>query len=536
MSSTKPFALISVYDKTNLNILVPALISAGFDILSTGKTASWIKDHGFEVTEVASYTGEKERFNGRVKTLHPKIHGGILYNRRDPEHIETIDSDDIRPISVVVVNLYPFSLEVESGNLNPEQGMEWIDIGGPAMLRAGAKNWQHCLTLTDPGDYQNLIDIMQTQKISDISRELKLSMSVKAFHKTAEYDQAISNQFQRWLDPVAIKNKISPEANHIHLTLEKSADLRYGENPHQKAGFYKFANQPEAWIRFHQLQGKSLSYNNYADAEAAALLAYKIGSESVSSAVIVKHGNPCGCAIEERKENGLSALYSKALAGDPRSAFGGIVAFNSTVDHATAKKLQGIFLEVIIAPSFEPHALSVLTERKNLRLLQAPWISQPGINTSQPEIKTILGGVLIQESDEGISDPKAWASPTFKQPCTSTLLEMTFAMQVCVMVKSNAIVISKNGQVLGIGAGQMSRVDALELAVRKAQQSGFSVQGAVMASDAFFPFGDCVKIAAQKGISAIVQPGGSLRDHESVEAADLAGIPMIMTNRRHFRH
>lgn len=536
MSLAKPFALISVYDKTNLETLVPALVSGGFEILSTGKTANWIRNLGFEVTDVSSYTGEQEHFDGRVKTLHPKIHGGILFNRDNREHIRTAEISQIRPISVVVANLYPFSSEVKKNNLSPDEGIEWIDIGGPSMLRAAAKNWQHCLTLTDPGDYQDVIEILESGGFSHMSSEFRLSMSLKTFQKTSDYDMAIASQFQQWLKSGNKSNDLSPDQDLIHLTLKKADSLRYGENPHQKAAFYKIENQSDAWNRFHQIHGKSLSYNNYADAEAAALLAHQLGTETVCSAVIVKHGNPCGCAIGENSGSGLSSVYSRALEGDPKSAFGGIVAMNSCVDLETARKMQDLFLEVIIAADFDTEALALLTSRKNLRLLKASWISQPDFKTSQPEIKSMLGGVLIQDADSGISDPKTWTSPTFKQPDSSTLKDLSFAMKVCAAVKSNAIVISKQGQIIGIGAGQMSRIDALELAVKKATQSGFSLQGSVMASDAFFPFGDCVQIATKNGVSAIVQPGGSVRDHESIEAADLAGIPMVLTGRRHFRH
>ncbi len=516
-----PTALLSVSNKNGLVPLAKALITAhGFQLLSSGGTAKLLEQEGIEVTRVADYTGSPEILEGRVKTLHPRIHGGILAKRNNPSHKSDLEKNKIYEIDLVVVNLYPFKETVEDPNVKFETAIEQIDIGGPAMVRAAAKNHSHVVVLTRPDQYQLFL---QSLEVNQVTPELRKQFALEAFQHTASYDIAISN----WMDKQS-SAKESPWLQAINIKQQ----LRYGENPHQSACWYSSSTQ--GWGGAKQLQGKELSTNNLLDLEAALSTVREFGFGSSgknpakqNAAVVVKHTNPCGVATNDSK----SIAMTRALDGDRTSAFGGIVAMNFDVDAPTANELTSLFLECVVAPDFNKEALEILSKKKNLRLLQ---LSPSAIDKAERNnIRSILGGLLIQEQDDEIIDSTHWELKTKRSPTSQEALDLSFAWKVVRHVRSNAIVIASNNQTIGIGAGQMNRVGSAEIAL---QSAGEKSNGGVLASDGFFPFDDTVKLAGKHGIKAIIQPGGSIRDQSSIEACDELGISMVFTGKRHFLH
>lgn len=517
-----PRALISVSDKTGLEALARGLHGAGYELLSTGGTARFLSDLGLPVTAVSAVTQFPEIMGGRVKTLHPKIHGGILA-RRD-EDAEVMREQDIAAIDVVVVNLYPFQSTIAKPDCSLEQAVEQIDIGGPAMIRAAAKNHRWVTTLVDSTDYGDFLRLLPNGADAVQRRR----WAAKAFGHTAQYDAAINEYL---LASVADDNAIDEASalpTALPLQLKQVRALRYGENPHQRAALYQSADCPHRLAAVQPLQGKVLSYNNLLDADAAWQLVRQWPEQTACA--IIKHGNPCGAAVAET----VAEAYQKALSCDAQSAFGGIIASNREIDEATAQLISQQFAEVIIAPSFSAAARDCLAAKKNLRLLAVP-VPESGVE-SELEFRCIDGGILVQDRDL-VTVPKAdWRVVTEQQPNAQHWHDLHFAWQVVRSVKSNAIVYAANGQTVGVGAGQMSRVDSARIAREKAAMAKLSLQGSAMASDAFFPFPDSVEEAAAAGVSAIVQPGGSMRDEAVIEAANQHGIVMVFTGRRHFRH
>jgi len=502
-------ALISVSDKTGVLEFATALNANGIRIISTGGTAKALRDAGIKITDISDYTGFPEMLDGRLKTLHPKVHGGLLGLRDDESHTSAMQQHDIAQIDMVVVNLYPFEETVAKG-ADFATCIENIDIGGPAMIRSAAKNHRFVTVITSHADYNSVIQEIHDNNGS-VSEGLNRILAAKAFARTAGYDAAISTWFANQLE------QQFPETITVSASLRQQ--MRYGENPQQKAAYYTF-NDAGGISGARQLQGKELSYNNINDADAAWNLVCEF---TEPAAVIIKHANPCGAAIGAD----VFEAYSKAFACDSISAFGGIVALNKEVNEQTAKAISDIFYEVIIAPSFSAAALEILSAKKNLRLLV--------VNNNKPanalyEIKSVGGGLLLQEKDSYFAENNALKVVSTKQPTSSENTDMLFALKVVKHVKSNAIVIAKNGAAIGIGAGQMSRVKSVQIACEKA------IPGAVLASDAFFPFPDNVEIAAKAGISAIIQPGGSVKDGEVIEAANKHGIAMTFSGLRHFKH
>ncbi len=511
-------ALISVSDKSGLLDFVGVLAARGVEILSTGGTARLLADHGLTVVEVSDHTGFPEMMDGRLKTLHPRIHGGILGRRGIDDAV--MEHHGIPPIDLVVVNLYPFAQTVADPSCTIETAIEQIDIGGPALLRAAAKNHRDVAVVVDPVDYPRLAaEIQATGAVSDATR---FELALKVFEHTARYDGAIANYLARQLEP----DQRFPRTLHLHLRRQQT--LRYGENPHQAAAVY--VDQPLKAIGVttaHQLQGKELSYNNIADADAA-LACVKQFDES-AACVIVKHANPCGVALADR----LESAYERAYRTDPESAFGGIIAFNRPLDEETASAIiERQFVEVIIAPRVEEGARLALAAKPNIRVLECgDWRHEP---QERLDLKAIAGGLLVQDADLQLID--ALRTVTQRAPTEEELADLLFAWRVAKFVKSNAIVYARDRMTLGIGAGQMSRVNAARIAVIKAEQAGLALKGAVMASDAFFPFRDGIDQAAAVGIQAVIQPGGSLRDPEVIAAANEHGLAMVFTGMRHFRH
>jgi phosphoribosylaminoimidazolecarboxamide formyltransferase / IMP cyclohydrolase len=504
-------ALLSVSDKTGLAPLAAALARHGVALISTGGTAKALRDAGLEVQDVATLTGQPEILDGRVKTLQPKIHGGILARRDDPAHMATLAEHGIAPIDVVVVNLYPFARAVASG-ADFDSCVENIDIGGPAMIRASAKNHEHVAIVTDPADYAEIVAALDA---GGIAAELRRELARKAFAHTAGYDAAIAN----WLGQTPL-----PDPLLVAAPLVQS--LRYGENPHQPAALYRLDQGRPGVALGRQLQGKELSYNNLQDADAAVEL---VASFERPAVAIIKHTNPCGVAVAD----GLADAWTRALAADPVSAFGGIVALNRDVDAATAAGLASLFLEVVAAPGFSAEAREILGQKSNLRLIALDRL--PGSADAMLDIKSIAGGLLVQARDTGASDPAGWTSPTARQPSAAERTGLAFAWEVVRQVRSNAIVMARGETTCGIGAGQTSRVGAVELAARQAAASD-GEGPLVLASDAFFPFADGIERAAACGVTAIVQPGGSMRDPEVIQACDQHAIAMLLTGRRHFKH
>lgn len=506
-------ALLSVSDKTDIESLARALHEAGVELLSTGGTHRAISEAVIPVKEVSEHTGFPEMMDGRVKTLHPKIHGGLL-GRRHMDR-EVMSAHDIAPIDLVVVNLYPFAATVARDDCTDEMAIENIDIGGPAMLRSAAKNHADVLVVVDPGDYATVIAGLTGG--SDL--ETRRQFALKAFRHTAQYDATIAGYLGA--------AETLPES--LSLTFNKAEDMRYGENPHQEAAFYKSVLGPASGsiANYVQLQGKVLSYNNIADTDAA-LECVKVFD--APACVIVKHANPCGVGIAEN----IGAAYDKAFATDPTSAFGGILAFNRSLDGPTLDRiLEQQFVEVVIAPEVQSDAVEVAKRRKNVRLLTCGDLAGAGRGL---EYKLVGGGLLVQSADEMCLAEDGVKVVTEKSPDKVTMDDLLFAWKVAWFVKSNAIVYAQNLQTVGVGAGQMARVVSAKIAGMKAREEGLTVAGSVMASDAFFPFRDSIDAAAEEGISAIVQPGGSMRDQEVIDAANEHGIPMVFTGVRHFRH
>ena len=515
-----PLALISVSDKTNIIAFSKVLVEEfGYKILSSGGTAEYLIEANIPVIKVSQFTNSPEILEGRVKTLHPKIHGGILAKRSNKIHLNDIEKNNIDLIDLVVVNLYPFQQKIEA-NCSWEEAIENIDIGGPSMIRSAAKNHQDVSILVNNNQYEKFI---QELRKGTLTSSYKTELALRAFEHTASYDAAISN----WL----VKEK-NLESN-IHVkTYPFIKSLRYGENPHQKASWYGLNNI--GWNAAKQLQGKELSYNNLLDLESAlsTILEFEYdqkqnSSENINAAVILKHNNPCGAALADSP----SDAFRKALDCDSTSAFGGIVAFNNNVDLAAAELLSNIFLECVVAPSFDKDALKILHNKKNLRLLQ---LNKENIKKdNESTFKSILGGILEQDIDNEVDQTIDWSCVTQTKPTSEEFNDLRFSWKICKHVKSNAIVISKNQQTIGIGAGQMNRVGAAKIALDSAKDSA---NGAVLASDGFFPFSDSVEIANQYGIKSIIQPGGSVRDQESIDMCNKLGISMIFTNKRHFLH
>ncbi|ADC90210.1 phosphoribosylaminoimidazolecarboxamide formyltransferase/IMP cyclohydrolase [Thermocrinis albus DSM 14484] len=503
-------AIISVYHKEGVEELASVLVNLGYEIVSSGGTAQYLRERRIPVTEVFEITGFPEILGGRVKTLHPAIHGGILLRDWKEEDVKEAKSLGIKPIQVVVVNLYPFEEKVKE-NLEEEDLIEFIDIGGPTLLRAAAKNFRRVVVVCDPKDYSWVASKL---KEGGLSLEDRRWLALKAFHYTAYYDGVIS---QKLADMWGVEEPFEVSAFPLRIV----GRLRYGENPHQRGYLAENPLEDLGIVRARVLQGKEMSFNNYLDADSA----FRLVSEFTKPAcVIVKHTNPCGVAVG----NDLISAFEKALSTDPQSAFGGIVAFNDTVKEKLAEVLVERFFEVIVAPEFDDAAIRVLARKKNLRVVQALGFG------SWWDIKKISGGFLLQEEDR--TDYQDWQVVTTRKPSYREEEDLKFAFKICKYIKSNAVVIAKDGMTLGIGSGNVSRVDSVRCAIERALRYGFDLKGAVLASEAFLPFRDNVDIAAQVGIIAIVQPGGSVRDREVIEACEEKGISMVFTKTRHFRH
>ena len=524
-------ALISVSDKRGVLDFARELSALGIRLLSTGGTASLLRDAGLKVTDVSEHTGFPEMLDGRVKTLHPKVHGGILARRDLTEHMDTIAAHDIGRIDLVVVNLYPFQQTVAKPDCSLEDAIENIDIGGPTMVRAAAKNHGNEAggvgIVTDPEDYAGIVAELKANG-GALSHKTRFALAVKAFTHTARYDSAISNYLTALVTNDAGDVSLQTYPERLQLAFDKVQDLRYGENPHQSAAFYRQPGAAEGGIAgYTQLQGKELSYNNIADADAAweCVKAFEPGTPAC---VIVKHANPCGVAVAATAFD----AYQKAFSTDPTSAFGGIIAFNGEVDRAAAEAVSAQFLEVLIAPSYSAEALALLRAKQNVRVLTCP-LGQPA---GAFDYKRVGGGLLVQSADEARIQLAELKIVTRRAPTDTELQDMLFAWRVAKYVKSNAIVYCKDGMTVGVGAGQMSRVDSARIAKIKAENAGLHIAGCVVASDAFFPFRDGLDVLAQAGATAVIQPGGSMRDAEVIAAADEHNIAMVFTGFRHFRH
>ncbi len=517
-------ALLSVSDKTGILEFARELSARGVKLLSTGGTAKLLADNGLPVTEVADYTGFPEMLDGRVKTLHPKVHGGILARRDFPEHVAALEKHGIPTIDMVVVNLYPFQQTVAKAECSLEDAIENIDIGGPTMLRSSAKNHKDVVVIVDPSDYQVVLDEMSANQ-NEVSYNTKFTLAKKVFAHTAQYDGAITNYLTSLGEDKAHATRSAyPQTLNMHF--EKVQEMRYGENPHQSASFYRDLKAVDgALANYTQLQGKELSYNNIADSDAAWEC---VKSFDVSACVIVKHANPCGVALGATPFD----AYSKALQTDPTSAFGGIIAFNREVDGKAAEIVAKQFVEVLIAPSFTAEAKQIFAAKQNVRLLEIPL----GAAVNNYDFKRVGGGLLVQSPDAKNVTQEELRVVTKLQPTAQQMSDMMFAWRVAKYVKSNAIVFCGNGMTLGVGAGQMSRIDSARIASIKAQNAGLSLTGSAVASDAFFPFRDGLDVVVDAGATCVIQPGGSMRDQEVIDAADERGVVMLYTGTRHFRH
>jgi phosphoribosylaminoimidazolecarboxamide formyltransferase / IMP cyclohydrolase len=518
MQINQPRALLSVSDKTGLVPFAQKLVSLGFELVSTGGTYSTLQSAGLTVKKVSEVTGFPEILEGRVKTLHPGIHAGLLA-KRTPEHLATLNDHGVTPIDVIVVNLYPFRETVAKSNVTIEEAIENIDIGGPAMIRASAKNHSSVLVLVDPKDYDKVSDALTT----GVSHELRVALARKAFAHTAAYDAAIVT----WFDSTLFDHDtLFPET--VHLALEKAQDLRYGENPHQQGARYREIGKSGWWDTAIQHSGIALSYLNLFDAEAAWQLVHEFDTPAC---VIVKHANACGVAVDTT----IEGAYERAFECDPKSAFGGIVALNQNVSLELAQELAANpKADVLIAPSFDAEGLELLkSKRKNMRVIEAQKPNQDKPSQDNFELRRLDAGFLVQQMDKVILDRSQWNVVSKAQPTEAQWQDLELAWLVCAYTKSNAVVLVKNGQALGIGAGQQSRVDSVDIAVKKAAGRA---KGGACASDAFFPFRDGLDAAAQSGVSAIIQPGGSVKDQEIIDAADEHGLVMVLTGMRHFRH
>ncbi len=521
-------ALLSVSDKAGILELARGLGELGVEIVSTGGTARALTDAGLVVRAIEDFTGFPEMMDGRVKTLHPRLYAGLLAVRSDEDHLRAAAEHEIEPVDLVCVNLYPFEATLARG-APPEEIVENIDIGGPTMIRAAAKNSAYAAVLVDPADYETVLEELRASDCR-LSLSTRDRLAGKAFACTARYDAAISGWF------ASRAGEDFPEQRT--LAYEKVAELRYGENPHQRAAYYSEVGAPTHLLAgVTQLHGKELSFNNLLDLSSARQL---VEDFSEPACAIVKHNNPCGCALGKTAQD----AYGRAFACDPMSAFGGVIALNRPVDEGCARAISDQFVEVLLAPSFEPQALAVLTEKKNVRLLELPDWPEPAGGL---EAKPVIGGLLVQDRDEVSETPDQMRVVTSRQPGEREWADLRFAWQVCRHVRSNAIVIAREGATIGIGAGQMSRVDAVKIAIEKAREAqgqadgegsagGDPLAGLVLASDAFFPFADGPQLAIDAGVTAIIQPGGSVRDEEVIAAADEAGIAMVATGIRHFRH
>ncbi len=517
-------ALISVFDKAGILDLARYLTERGVEVISTGGTEKLLKENQIPVTPIGAYTGFPEMMDGRVKTLHPKIHGGILQLRDNPEHLQAAKDHAIQPIDLVVVNLYPFVQTIKKPGVTFPEAIENIDIGGPSMLRAAAKNFRDVTVIVDPGDYDRL-KLELENKAFETSPEFRFEMAAKVFTATAAYDGAISN-FLTSLPAAAEKPEPKKFGNMLTLQYKKIFDLRYGENPHQQAAYYSEGWKDEPCVgNARRLHGKELSYNNILDLDAAL---ETVKEFELAACAIVKHNNPCGVATTE---GDIAEAFLKAKACDETSAFGGIVAFNRGVSKAAADEIGKMFFEAIIAPDYEPEALEVLKQKKNIRLLKTLPIRRYEI--SGTDLRKVVGGLLVQDRDVQIRSASESQVVTDRKPTAEEIRALDFAWRVAKHVKSNAIVYALYDRTVGIGAGQMSRIDSVKLGAEKAATP---LKGTVLASDAFFPFRDGVDLAASYGITAIIQPGGSVRDEEVIQAANDHGIAMVFTGMRHFRH
>ncbi|MEY3555097.1 MAG: bifunctional phosphoribosylaminoimidazolecarboxamide formyltransferase/IMP cyclohydrolase [Microcystis aeruginosa LL13-03] len=507
-------ALISVTDKTGIVDFARQLTEEfDFEIISSGGTAKTLQSAGIPVIKVGEYTGSPEILGGRVKTLHPRIHGGILARRDWESDLAEMEANQIRPFDLVVVNLYPFEQTIANPDVTTAQAIEQIDIGGPAMLRASAKNFAHLTVISNPKYYEQYLSQLR-QNNGEISLEFRQKMAGETFALTNAYDGAIASYFA----------SLNGETTRFNLAGNALQTLRYGENPHQSASWYGSGTTAQGWAKATLLQGKELSYNNLVDLEAARRLIAEFGPEEPAAAIL-KHTNPCGVAIGDS----LVEAYTKAFNADATSAFGGIVALNQAIDEATAKELTKTFLECVVAPDCSPVARDILAKKSKVRILLLPDLSTGEKQT----VKVIAGGFLVQAADDVVETPDEWRVVTEKQPTPAQLAELLFAWKVSKHVKSNAIVVTKNQTTLGVGAGQMNRVGSVKIAL---EQAGEAAKGGYLASDGFFPFDDSVCTAAQFGIEAIVQPGGSLKDQDSIKAANELGLIMVLTGIRHFLH
>jgi phosphoribosylaminoimidazolecarboxamide formyltransferase / IMP cyclohydrolase len=508
-------ALVSVSDKRGVEDFARRLSGMGFEIISTGGTAKALTEAGVKVVPVSEVTGAPEILGGRVKTLHPKIHGGILADLGDPDHVEQLVEQDIGPIDLVCINLYPFE-ETVAGGATEKEAIEQIDIGGPAMLRAAAKNFGSVTVVPSPEFYEEVLAALEGE--GHFQAETRRRLALAAFRRTAEYDAAISD----WLgERVEGVTEGFPERRTVRY--ERVSGLRYGENPHQAAAYYAEVGVEHLLSGVGILQGREISFNNLYDLDAARTLLTDLGDFGAQAAVIVKHANPCGAALGAS----VADAYRKALASDPQSAFGGIVALSGEVDGDLASEISNTFTEILVAPGFTEEAREILSARPNVRVLVAGPLSRPALSS-----KYVTGGVLLQAWD-AVEDDSEYRVVTETHPSPQQMGDLIFAWRVARVVKSNAIVLAKDGATVGVGAGQMSRVDSSGIAVRKA---GKRARGAAAASDAFFPFADGVEALADAGIEAVIQPGGSVRDDEVVEAANRQGLAMVFTGRRHFFH
>ncbi|MEY8879710.1 MAG: bifunctional phosphoribosylaminoimidazolecarboxamide formyltransferase/IMP cyclohydrolase [Leptothrix sp. (in: b-proteobacteria)] len=535
-------ALISVSDKTGIVELAQALHGAGVKLLSTGGTAKLIAQAGLPVTEVADHTGFPEMLDGRVKTLHPKIHGGLLARRDLPEHVAALAAHGIETIDLLIVNLYPFEATVAKAGCTLEDAIENIDIGGPAMVRSAAKNWQDVVVLTDASQYAGVIAELQAGGVAHISRKTRFALAVAAFNRISNYDAAISDYLSAIGDvgPVGasdaapLRAEFPAQSNGRFVKLQ---DLRYGENPHQAAAFYRdLQPAPGSLVTAQQLQGKELSYNNIADADAAWEC---VKSFDTPACVIVKHANPCGVALG----TDAAESYAKAFQTDPTSAFGGIIAFNTTVDRTAAERVAKQFVEVLIAPGYTDEALAIFAAKANTRVLRIDLsqVDRSGASAwargqNAHDIKRVGSGLLIQSADNHVLKREDLKVVTQIAPTAEQFDDLMFAWSVAKFVKSNAIVFCKGGMTVGVGAGQMSRLDSARIASIKAGHAGLTLAGSAVASDAFFPFRDGLDVVAEAGATCVIQPGGSMRDQEVIDAANERGIAMVYTGVRHFRH
>lgn len=513
-------ALLSVSDKTGVVDFARELSALGYHLLSTGGTAKLIAQAGIPVQEVADYTGFPEMLDGRVKTLNPKIHAGILARRPDPAHMKALADHEIDPIDIVVVNLYPFEATVAKPDCTFEDAIENIDIGGPTMIRAAAKNHESVAVVVDPADYAGVL--AELKETGEVSAETRLHLAKKVFCHTAHYDAMISNYLTALDDEK--QKKDFPET--FTRQFVKVQDMRYGENPHQKAAFYREVHVGKGLLAsYKQLHGKALSYNNIADSDAAWEAVRQFAEPAC---VIIKHANPCGVAVGADS----AEAYQKAFKTDSKSAFGGILAFNTVVTGACAEMISKQFAEVIMAPAFDEAALAILEKKPNLRLLTI----EMGEDHNDFDFKRVGGGLLVQTPDLQVVSEEGLRVVTKKQPTAEQIKDMLFAWRVAKFVKSNTIVFAKDGMTMGVGAGQMSRVDSARIASIKAEEAGLSLQGTAVASDAFFPFRDGLDVVVDAGATCVIQPGGSIRDEEVIAAADERGIVMVFTGERHFRH